>query len=114
MANSIQHNIVYYGQRRAKQFLGVSKTPFFGLAYESILAGFSEKDEEERVVACLRNVTKMNRLRSSEAYIVSDWKICAANGTAMACELMTAIPHTCASRKRDIDGNVLSEAAYAR
>ena len=109
--------LFYYGQRRAKQFLGVSKTPlepFFGLANEPILAGLSEKDEEERVVAYLRKVTKMNRLRSSEAYIVSDWKICADNCTAMACELMTAIPHTCASRKRDIDGNVLSEAAHAR
>ena len=38
--------LFYYGQRRAKQFLGVSKTPlepFFGLANESILAGLSDR-----------------------------------------------------------------------
>lgn len=61
-----------------------------------------------------------NSYHSSEAYICSERsdfqplhsKI--PNDSLEICEYMTAVPHTCASRKRDVDGNQLKEDVHAR
>ncbi|KAL9074075.1 MAG: hypothetical protein Q9161_002484 [Pseudevernia consocians] len=113
-----EHQLLAYGQRRAKRFLGVSKerpSPFFGLAEDSILAGLAEEVDEERAIAYLRTFAMRNSYHSSDAYICSDWsnnKVLPADMKIR--EYMTAVPHTCASRKRDADGNQMTEAIHAR
>ena len=117
-ANSAEHQLLAYGKRRAKNFLGYSKNqwpPFFGLAKESILAGLAETVDEERAIAYLRVFASDNSYYSSDAYISTGWKHCRVHDSYIHyCEYMTAVPHTCTSRKRDADGNQLTEIVHAR
>ena len=113
-----EHQLLAYGQRRAKNFLGVSKeqwSPFFGLAKDSILAGLAEGVDEERAIAYLRTFAMENSYHSSDAYICSGWNYYELpNGNMRTCEYMTAVPHACASRKRDADGIQMTEVIHAR
>lgn len=113
-----EHQMLAYGQRRAKKFLGVSKeqwSPFFGLAKNHILTGLAEEIDEERAIAYLRTFAMENSYHSSDTYICSDWKYHKLpNAVLKTREYMTAVPHTCASRKRDADGNQMTEAIHAR
>lgn len=112
-----EHQLLAYGQRRAKNFLGVSNgqwPPFFGLAKDSILAGLAEEDNEERAIAYLRTFV-LDDYDSSDAYICGGWKYYKSpNGNMRTCEVMTAVPHICASRKRDANGIQMTEAIHAR
>ena len=111
---SAEYQLLAYGGRRAKGFLGVS-LPFFGLGKESILTGLAEAVDEERAIAYLRRFAMENNYRSSDVYIASDSKFHSLpnNGVRIR-EYMTAVPHTCASRKRDADGNQMTEAVHGR
>ena len=113
-----EHQLLAYGQRRAKKFLGVSRDqwpPFFGLADDAILAGLAEEVDEERAMAYLRTFAMRNSYHTSDAYICSDSNYdTLPNGKLKICEYMTAVPHTCASSKRDADGNQLTEVIHAR
>ena len=119
-SGSAEHQLLAYGRRRAKEFLGVSTKqwpPFFGLGKDSIQAGLVEELDEERAIAYLRKFVMENSYRSSDAYIGSKrghrW-LANADVTVRAREYMTAVPHTCASRKRDADGNQVMEITHAR
>ena len=119
-SKTAEHQLLAYGRRRAKDFLGVSKKqwpPFFGLGKDSILAGLAEDIDEERAIAYLRTFAMENSYRSSDAYIGSNrnhlW-LPNTDKVVRACEYMTAVPHTCASRKRDADGNQVTEVIHAR
>ena len=111
--------LLAYGERRGQQLLGAPTegvNPFFGLANESILAGLSEGSDEERGIAYLRAVARMSGWRCSEAYICRDLK-CLADGRpdlVSVREIMTATPHSRGSRKRDVEGKLINEVAYAR
>ena len=111
-----EYQLLAYGQRRAKKFLGDSKEqwpPFFGLAKGSILAGLSEEVDGERAIAYLRTIARENGYRSGDAYIMTDWKYHKLPKTVMkTCEYQTAIPHTC--RRIDTNGTQLTEAIHAR
>ena len=115
---SAEHQLLAYGRRRAPQFLGTwynQWPPFFGLGKDSILLGLAEELEDERAIAFLRAIAKENNYFSSDAYITSDvryhWR---QNGALWIGEYMTAVPHTCATRKRDADGNQVIESVHAR
>ena len=117
-SKSAEHQLLAYGRRRAKNFLGIWNKqwpPFFGLGKDSILLGLAEEFEEERAIAYLRGIAKENDYLSSDAYIKSDvryqWR---QNRGLSIGEYMTAIPHTCATRKRDADGNQVIESIHAR
>lgn len=106
-----------YGRRRAKCFLGdpaKSLEPFFGLGRRSILAGLSEVDESERGVAYFRMSIQTNGMRNSEVYIRSIWRHWTGSTHIRISEYMTAIPHTYATSKRDLDGNQQQESVHAR
>ncbi|KAL8828606.1 MAG: hypothetical protein Q9191_002486 [Dirinaria sp. TL-2023a] len=103
-----------YGQRRAKRFFGVSERklePFFGLAYTPVLAALSEEDNEMRGLVYLRTLAEDYRFRPGDAVIVIEAKPLAASPWFL-CEFTTAVAHSCASRKRDLDGEVLSEDVH--
>ena len=119
----VERQLLTYGQRRAKKFLGVSKEqwpPFFGLGKDSILAGLAEEIDEERAIAYLRAFAMENSYHSSEAYICFERSDCQSlhskipNDSLKICEYITAVPYTCASRKRDVNGNQLKENVHAR
>ena len=111
---SAEYQLLAYGRRRAKDFLGVS-LPFFGLGKDSILTGLTEAVDEERAIAYLRMFALENSYPSSDVYIGSDSKYTLlSNNDIKIREYMTAVPHTCASRKRDADGNQVTEAIHAR
>ena len=111
---SAEYQLLGYGIRRAKTFLGIS-TPFFGLGKDSILTGLAETLDEERAIAYLRTFAMENSYRSSDAFIAADSKFHSLPNSAIRFrEYMTAVPHTCTSRKRDADGNQVTEAVHAR
>ena len=111
---SAEYQLLTYGIRRAKNFLGVSQ-PFFGLGKGPILAGLAEAVDEERAIAYLRMFAIENSYRSSDVYIGSDPKSHSLPNNALRFrEYMTAVPHTCASRKRDADGKQVTEPVHAR
>ena len=117
-SKSAEHHLLAYGRRRARNFLGTWNNqwpPFFGLGKDSILLGLAEEFEEERAIAYLRGIAKEKGYLSSDAYITSDvryqWR---QNGALRIGEYMTAVPHTCATRKRDADGNQVIESIHAR
>lgn len=110
-------HLLAHGQRRGKNFLGAQAepvVPFFGLANESVLAGLSGQMDEERGVRYLRTVAKMNGWQSSDGYICSDRKLLANHPSVGTRIYMTAVPHTCGSRKRGINGSVVKEVTHAR
>ena len=117
-AHSPEHQLLAYGRRRAKKFLGDSKEQwplFFGLAKPSILNGLAEGVDEERAIAYLREFAMENSYRSSDVYIRSGWTCYKLpHAKIRLCGYMTAVPHTRASKKRDADGNRLTEAVHAR
>ena len=115
---SSEHQLLAYGRRRARNFLGMWENwwpPFFGLGKDSILLGLAEELEDERAIAYLRAIAKENNYLSSDAYIRSDvgyhWR---QNSGLIVGEYMTAVPHTCATRKRDSNGNQVIESIHAR
>ena len=117
-SKSAEHQLLAYGRRRARNFLGMWENqwpPFFGLGKDSTLSGLAEELEDERAIAYLRAVAKENNYLSSDAYIRSDvryqWR---QNSRLIVGEYMTAVPHTCATRKRDADGNQVIESIHAR
>ena len=112
------HQLLNFGRRRARHFLGIWNNqwpPFFGLGKDSILLGLAEEHGDERAIAYLRAIAKEINSLDSDAYITSDlryqWR---QNGALRIGEYMTAVPHPCATRKRDADGNQLIEAIHAR
>ena len=116
-AGSGTMHLLNYGQRRGKRFLGAPEEtlePFFGLASEAILAGLSKEDDEERGVAFLRTAAKEYGWRCSDAYISSEQQALADYPFISRQVFMTAVPHTCRSKKRDVDGNLQKESAHAR
>ena len=111
--------LLTYGERRGKQLLGLpteSVKPYFGLANEGILAGLSEKLDDERGIAYLRAVARMSGWRSSQAYItrVSNVVADGQSDIVNVREFITAVPHSRRSRKRDADGKFIKEVAHAR
>ena len=119
-SKSAEHRLLDYGRRRAKNFLGVSKKqwpPFFGLGKDSILVGLAEEINEERAIAYLRTFAMENSYRSSDVYIECRREHrCLPNVdvAVRAREYMTAVPHTCVSRKRDANGKQVTEVSHAR
>ena len=89
--------------------------PVLCLGKHSILLGLAEELEDERAIAYLRGIALEKNFLSSDAYIRSDaryqWR---QNGALRIGEYMTAVPHTCATRKRDADGNQGVESIHAR
>ena len=117
-SKSAEHQLLAYGQRRARYFLGVwdnQLPPFFGLSKDSSLLALAEVFEDERAIAYLRAIAKENKYLSSDAYITSNvryhWR---QNDALTIGEYMTAVPHTRATRKRDADGNQAIESIHAR
>lgn len=105
-----------YGRRRAKRFLDVSErylVPFFGLVYTHVLAGLAEQDNEKRGLVFLRTLAKANGLRPCDAFISIDRKPLEI-GPWDLYEHTTAVPHSCASRKRNCDGDTLTEDVHVR
>ena len=114
---SAAYQLLAYGRRRAKDFLGDHKEhwpPFFGLGKESILDGLAEVVDEERAIAYLRTFATENGYRSSDAYIGTNSRNYRFENGLRIFEYVTAVPHTCSSRKRDADGNQVTEAIHAR
>lgn len=116
--NSPEHQLLAYGRRRVKKFLGDSREQwplFFGLSKPSILNGLAEGVDEERAIAYLREFAMENSYRSSDVYISSGWRYYKlTNAVVKFGQYLTAVPHACASRKRDADGNRLTEVVHAR
>ena len=117
-SKSAEHQLLAYGRRRAKDFLGIYTDqwpPFFGLGKKSILLGLAEELEDERAIAYLREIALENNYLSSDAYIRSDTRYgWLRDGTLRIGEYMTAVPHTRATRKQDADGNQGVEFIHAR
>ena len=117
-SKSVEHQLLAYGRRRAGHFLGIWKDqwlPFFGLGKDSILLGLAEELEDERAIAYLRAIAMGNNYNSSDAYITSGVRYHWRRNCALRIgEYMTAVPHTCATRKRDADGNQVIESVHAR
>ena len=88
--------------------------PYFGLANEATLRGLSEKVDEERGVAYLRAVAEVNGLHGGDAYIGTNWTRVGTYSRLHARETLTALPHERPSKKRDVNGNGLTEFAHAR
>lgn len=110
-------HLLAHGQRRGKNFLGAQAgplEPFFGLGNESVLAGLSQKRDEDRGVTFLRTVAKMYDWQSNDAYIVSNRSPLAGQPSVGTRLYMTAVPHTRKSRKRDVNGNMLTEVTHAK
>ena len=117
-----EYQLFAFGQRRAKKFLGDSKEqwpPFFGLAKGSILAGLTEEVGGERAIAYLRTIAQESGYRSSDAYIMTEWKYHNLPNDwklpktfVRICEYSTTIPHT--RRRIDTNGDHLTEAIHAR
>ena len=117
-----EYQLFAFGQRRAKKFLGDSKEqwpPFFGLAKVSILAGLAEEVGGERAIAYLRTIAHESGYRSSDAYIMTDWKYHNLPNDRKfpvsrirTCEYLTAIPHT--RQRIDSNGDQLTEAIHMR
>ena len=117
-----ESQLLAYGQRRAKKFVGDSKEqwpPFFGLAKGSILAGLAKEVGGERAIAYLRTIARDSGYRSGDAYIMTDWNYHNLTNDRKfpiapirTCEYLTAIPHTC--QRVDTNGDQLTEAIHAR
>ena len=109
--------LVAYGQRRGKRFLGQTPqilTPFFGLCNPCILTGLSEKNDEERGLSCLRKYAIESHLTSSQAFIVFHSVEAVGDKTLHVLEYSTAVPHICAARKRDSEGNRMKRSLHGR
>ena len=116
------YQLLGYGQRRAKKFVGDSKEqwpPFFGLAKSSTLAGLAEEVGGERAIAYLRTIARESGYRSGDAYIMTDWNYHNLPNDwkfpiapIRTCEYLTAVPHTC--QRVDTNGDPLTEAIHAR
>ena len=117
-SKSAEHQLLAFGRRRARHFLGIWENqwpPFLGLAKNPILLGLAEELEEERAIAYLRAIAKENNFLCSDAYIRSDVRYHWQQDSVLSIgEYMTAVPHTCATRKRDADGNQVIESVHAR
>lgn len=101
-----------YGQRRAKCFLGVSDrclVPFFGLGYARLGVCLSQEDDEKRGLTFLREIAEENKLRPCDALITYDPKPIESHPEVLVREYVTAVPHSCASRKRGVQGDQLYE-----
>lgn len=104
-----------YGQRRAKGFLGISETylvPFFGLSYDYVLVSLSQEDDEKRGIVFLRGIAEENGLRPGDAFISCDPKPLEHHPDVFVRQYSTAVPHSCATRKRDNHGNSLREDVH--
>ena len=117
-SKSAENQLLAFGRRRARSFLSDSnhqRPPFFGLAKDSILLGLAEDFEDERAIAYLREIAKENNCLCGDAYITSDVRhVWRRNRGLTIGEYMTAVPHTCAIRKRDADGNRVIGSTHAR
>ena len=110
-------DLVAYGIRRAKRFLGAGTQPlipYFALGNPCILAGLSEANEGERGLAYLREVAERNGLSSSDAFIGVRHKILVHGRVIWLQEYFTAVPHTSASNKRSEEGKLLSKRLHGR
>ena len=116
--NSPEQQLLAFGRRRGKKFLGNSKEqwpPFFGLAKLPILNGLVEGVDEERAIAYLREIAVENSYCSSDVYIWAGWRHYKfAHVEMRISEFMTAVPHIRASIRRDADGHRPNEALHAR
>ena len=115
-SNAIQ--LVQYGQRRAKSFLGGSSqfvSPFFGLARESVLAGLAEQDEEERFVVYLRQRAKGAGMGSGDAFILRNRMSSPHSCGNRFTQVISAVPHVRRSRKRGLDDSEqIRESVHTR
>ena len=104
-----------WGRRRAKIFLGAAWKGFpklFGLGDPCLLAGLSEIYEYEFGVKYLRKRAELIGLCSSEAFIWT--RYCVLDLPVRMYGILTAVPHTCASRKRDDQGNHLCKISHGK
>ncbi|MCJ1384787.1 hypothetical protein MMC17_007905 [Xylographa soralifera] len=108
--------LVKFGKRRAKTFLCHSPDmtrPFFGLRNPYVVAGLEEKTDIECGVRYLREIAESARLKAEDAIICYTHK--QPDGSPFRCfEYATAIPHRMTSRKRNVDGNPITDMAHAR
>ena len=119
--------LLKYGQRRAKRFLdvpGKHLAPFFGLTYAPVLAGLSQEDNEKRGLVFLRTLAKVSGCRPCDALIgiikpkrleSSSEIVGGIENTRWAlCEYTTAVAHCCATKKQNLDGDILHEDVHVR
>ena len=106
--------LVSYGQRRAKSFLGdplASASPFFGLTHESVLASLAERDEGERCVTYLRQRARITGMQNGDAFILHVWEDVGGYWT----EVISAVPHVRASQERSLNGtSYIVESVHTR